>query len=553
MLQLTSIPTLARNANRLREIGTILARYGLAEWLHRLDIHFARGLFKGRDGTELSEHSQETRVRLALSDLGPTFIKLGQMLSTRPDLVGNALAEELARLRDDVAADPPERVRATIEAELGQPIGELFAEFEDHPLGSASIGQVHRARLHDGTSVVVKLQHPEVESRLRIDLDILIGIAELVEKYLPEFQQYRPRATAAEFQRTLLRELDFGREERNLQQFANNFARNDGVHFPTTYPDYSTNRVLTMELLDGIKLSDPVRLQALHHDLNEIARRGAVAFLDMIFRDGFYHADPHPGNLMVLRSGVIGVLDCGSVGRLDQKRREEIEDVLLAIATADAQGLTTKILRLAAAPPNIDQGRFSTDITDFLSYHGSQGLAQLSVGKALQELFDILRRYQLVLPADLAMLLRVLILLEGTSRLLSPSFSLIELIRPYQRTLLRRRLSPMRHVRRLRRLYQEMEYVAEVLPRLVIDLLQQVQQGRFTVPMEHRHLEPAINRLVFGMLTSALFLGSALLWSHHVPPLLGGVPVFGALGCILSAMLGIRLLWAINRSGHLDP
>src|SRR5947209_6030349 len=274
MVTLASIPQFARNANRLREILTILSKYGLAGWINRLDIDFMKGWLKGRDGVGLAQLSQESRIRLALTELGTTFIKLGQMLSTRADLIGPALAKELSQLQAGAPADPPEAARAMVEAELGQPLKELFAEFDVRPLASASIGQVHRAKLRNGQAVVVKVQHPGIEAKIRTDLDILIGLAELAEQFVPELRRYRPRATTGEFQRILLRELDFGREERNLQQFASNFANNAGVCFPVPYAELSTGRVLTMQYLEGVKIAEPQRLEEMGYDLDEIARRG---------------------------------------------------------------------------------------------------------------------------------------------------------------------------------------------------------------------------------------------------------------------------------------
>jgi ubiquinone biosynthesis protein len=550
-MRFTSIPQYARNANRVGEIAATLGKYGLADWIHRLGLDFAKGWLRSTQGHGLGDLGFETRLRLVLTDLGTTFIKLGQMLSTRDDLIGTKLAQELAQLQDNAPADPPAVARATLEAELGRPVQELFAEFEDQPLASASIGQVHRARLRDGRPVAVKVQHPGIESRVRTDLEILLALAEWAEKRIPEVRQYQPRATAAEFQRTLLRELNFGREERNLQQFAANFSKDPTVRFPATCPDLSTSRVLTMEFLEGVKVSDVERVRALGFDLNDIARRGAAIFLEMIFRDGFFHADPHPGNLLVLPDGVIGMLDCGMVGRLDERLRDHIEELLLAILSRDGILLAALITRIGQIPPGLDQAGLTSDLTDFLMYHGTKSLDRFDLGGALTEMTEIIRRYHILLPAGIALLLKVLVMLEGTSRLLNPQFSLVELMRPYQVKLLKRRLSPKRQVRKLHRLYQEWEALGAVLPQGIRDVLQQVQSGRFIVHLEHKGLEPSVNRLVFGMLTSALFLGSAWMWSNGVASI-GGVSVVGLLGCAISMVLGVRLLWAIRKSGRLD-
>jgi ubiquinone biosynthesis protein len=557
-MKLTSIPQFARNANRMRQIGTILAKYGFADWVARLNLGFAKGLFREKDGQRLADLTHETRIRLVLTELGTTFIKLGQMLSTRPDLIGPELAKELTSLQDQARADSPEIIKHAIEKELGKPVTELFAEFDDQPLASASIGQVHRARLQDGTQVVVKVQHPDIEKAIRNDLEILIALAELAEKYLEEARPYRPQALALEFQHVLLRELDFMRELRNLEQFGSNFSGDERVHFPKAFPELSTSRVLTMEMLQGTRLVD-VSLTSSETggrvalcDREELAKRGAQVFLEMIFRDGFYHADPHPGNILVLDSCVIGLLDCGMVGRIDENLRNEIEDMLMAISHRDALHLTSIITRIGSVPPTIDQSAFIVDIADYLAYYGGLGLDQLDLGGALNELTQIIRRYHIVLPSGVALLIKVLVMLEGTSQLLNPHFNLTELIQPYQGKLMWRRLSPTRYVLKFWRLFREWEYLAELLPRGLTDILQQVQSGRFEVHLEHKSLEPSVNRLVLGMLTAALFLGSALLWSMKVELWGWDFSLLGVIGCILSFTLGLRLLWAIRKSGKLE-
>jgi ubiquinone biosynthesis protein len=551
-MKLLSFPQFARHANRVREILTILSKYGLADWVSRLDLNFAKALFRSADGAGLADLTTEKRIRLSLTELGTTFIKLGQVLSTRADLVGAPLATELSVLQCDAPADAPNIVRATIEKELARPLDQVFADFEDKALASASIAQVHRARLRDGQRVVIKVQHPAIEGRIRTDLDILVALADLAEQYLPEMHRYRPRAVATEFQRMLLRELDFGREQRHLVQFARNFACDAAVHFPVPRPDLSTARVLTMEYLDGVPITEAEKLAAVGYDREEIARRGACVFLDMIFRDGFYHADPHPGNILVLAGGVIGMLDCGMVGRLDDRLREQIEDLLLAIATGDSVHLTSMLTRISAVPARLDQAAFSADVADFLFYYSSQPLDQLDLAEALTEMVEIIRRHQLVLPTSIAVLIKVLVMLQGTARLLNPHFNLTELIGPYQRKMVWRRLSPARQVQKLRRAYHEWQYLAEILPRGVGDILQQVQTGRFEVPVEHRRLEPTLNRLVFGFLTGSLFVGSALLCGYRVPPQLGDVSIVGGMGIALSVLMALRLMWAIRKSGNLD-
>jgi ubiquinone biosynthesis protein len=557
LIKITTIPQIYRNLKRSIEILSVLSKYGLADWISRLDLEFAKEIFKNRDGELLARQTLETRVRLALTELGPTFIKLGQVLSTRADLVGVELAAELSQLQADVPADPPPVVKATIAGELGRPIDLLFAEFDDVPLASASIGQVHRARLIGGKEVVVKVRRAGIEHKVAVDLEILTGLAQLAAK-VPEFQNYRPAAIVEEFRRTLLRELDFSRERRNMQQFARNFATDPTVRIPRAEPGLCTSRVLTMERLCGIKLADADRLTRAGIDLEEAARQGARLFLEMIFTHGFYHADPHPGNLLLLEGGVIGLLDYGMVGRIDEGLLEDIEEMLLAVGNRDSVQLTSIITRVGATPAMLDTASLSLDVSDYLSHYANQPLNEFNLSGALNEMISIIRRYQIMLPARLSLLIKVLVMLEGTARLVSPRFSLIEILEPYRSKMLLRRLSPGRQLRKLRRLYSELEHLAAVLPRGILDIVQQVQSGRFDIHLDHRGLEPSVNRLVLGLLTSALFLGSSMLLSTNVPPLLklpwmeGHLSILGFAGCTLAIALGLRLLRAINKSGHLD-
>ena len=550
-MRITTIPQIYRNVNRWREILSILSKYELAAWIGRLGPDFAKDLLKARGGDAIARQPRKVRIRMALSELGPTFIKLGQVLSTRPDLVGVELAEELQSLQTDVPADPPAVVRAVVEEELKRPLEKAFAEFDLQSFASASIAQVHRARLHSGESVVVKVQHADIRRRVEVDLDILVGVAMLAER-IPEFVNFRPEATAAEFRRTMRRELDFGRELRNMQEFARHLADESLVRIPRVFTELSTSRVLTMELIQGIPLIDTARLTAAGYNLEELARRGAQLYMEMIFGRGFYHADPHPGNVLILPGGVIGLLDYGMVGRIDESLMENITDMLMAIGELDSEQLTMIVMRSGVVPPSLDRAGLSLDIADFISYYGNQSLDQFDVGRALREITEVIWRHGIMLPARLAMLLKVLITLEGTGRLLNPKFNLMEVMTPYRRRLLMARLSPRRQWRKFRRILGELRRLADVLPRGLTEILQQVQNGQFDVHLDHRGLEPSVNRLVLGMLASALFLGSSLLLSREVPPRIYGISVPGFAGAALAIALGLRLWRAISKSGHLD-
>ena len=384
------------------------------------------------------------------------------------------------------------------------------------------------------------------------DLDILAGLAELAEKHSAELRRYQPAAVVRQFRRTLLRELDFTSERRNLQEFAELFAQDDTVHFPRAYEEFSTRRVLTMEQLEGILGTDHAALAASGADLDEFAHRGANMYLQMIFRDAFYHADPHPGNLMLLPGGVVGVLDCGMVGRLDEELAETLEDLLMAVVNHNSLDLGESILRLGSAPPDTRRDELRADLTDFVADYLGQSIQDMDMSGALNSLFEIIRRYNITLPPPLALLLRTLIELEGTAQRLSPEFSLAGVFRPFYSTMVRRRLSVRRILGRLQHAYRDWERLVESLPRDLGDVVRRVRDGTFSVHLDHRHIDPVVNRLVLGVMTAAMFVGSSLLWSMKAPPTVAGISVFGATGYLIAAYFGWRLLRAIKKSGDID-
>jgi len=548
-MKLDSLPNLVRDSKRLHEVVSTLGRYGLAPWLEKVNVGWLRKQLESADGQRIADLSQGARLRLAMTDLGTTFIKLGQILSTRPDLVGPDVTDELTQLQAGTPPDPPEAVRHAIQTELGATPEELFLEFDDVAKASASIGQVHFAKLKDGTPVVVKLQHPGIEGKIRSDMEILRNLAELAERYSGRARQFRAVDTLDEFARTLFAELDFTRERRNLERFNANFAQDPQIRIPQPYPELSTSRVLTMDRLDGVGIGERDALLAKGYDLSDLARRGANLFLEMIFRDGFYHADPHPGNLLVLEDASIGLLDCGMVGRIDETFREQFEDLLMAAASNDAQSVTDSICELGSVPREMDPDALRSELDAYLAEYGSQDLNEFDLGGALEQMMAIIRRYNILLPTRVTLLIKVLVMLEGTARELSPDFSLAEILDPYKEKILKRRMAPGRLLKKARRNLADWNRLIEMAPRELADILTQIKRGKFDVHLEHRKLDTIANRVVMGILSAALFVGSSMIWSSSAPPLIAGVPVFGVLGCGLALAMGVQLARAIKRSG----
>ena len=583
-----SVPQLYRNVRRWTEIVSVLSKYGLADWLSQFHIDFLTNLLGASEGQSQSNLTQQQRIRMALAELGPTFIKFGQLLSTRPDAIGQELAEELSKLQSDTPSDDFETVKSIVESELGKPLEEVFGDFETTPIASASIGQVHLAKISadkfccepsdpaDAESgmidVVVKVRHAGNESKIETDLDIISGLAQLAER-IDEFKAYQPVQVVNALSRSMRRELDFEREQRNLIQFAGMFKKNKSIVTPRPYPDLCSSRMITMQRVVGNDLKEASRNGTSKEKLSWVASTGADLYLQMIFNHGFYHADPHPGNILLTNDGKIGLLDFGMVGRISEQLREDIESMLVAIVNQDVPMLTSLIRRVGNCPPDLDDAALSSDIADFVGQYSTQNVSHFDMSGALKDFVTVVRQYKITLPAEASLLIKVLVTLEGTGRMLAPDFSLMEIMKPFQRMLVLKRLSPTRQMRKMRRFYLEVEQLVDALPTRLTNILEQVQSGSFDVHLVHRRLGPTANRLVVGLMTSALFLGSSLMLSYKVPPILFPTEVMGPngqivrtlpwhgvmdlsaiglAGVIVSILMGLRLMWAIRKSGNLD-
>ena len=659
-MKITAIPQLYRNLRRWREILAVLRRYGLADWLTHFHLPF-RDALKDRGGVPLSNYSREQRVRMALTDLGPTFIKLGQVLAGRPDLVGPALGEELKRLRINVPPDPIEKVRATLREELGEDYQRHFRSIDPIPLATASIGQVHRAELNNRTKVVIKVQRQDIDRTMRQDVEVLVGLAQLAKR-VDALAAWGPSDMVRQLAPMIMRELDFTRERQNLEHFAEIFrTRQADVVIPRAFTELCTQRVLVMDELLGqpleaflrddagppkthrdgknhsAELSPEAELspdlsspdltsvrpaaneESLSGDSNEsdcrtesasptsaeledsrvhksqkaspsIASNGnskpvtrpaagsrqwgserenrkrklsetiASVYLTMLFDEAMFHADPHSGNLVVMDDGLLGILDFGMVGRIDEALRETIEEMLVAISSGDQHRLMRLIRRIGDPPPTLDESALAIDVAEFIGTYGRQSLGSFDMTGALNDLSALLHRHSIRLPNQSALLLKMLISLEGTLRELGASFDSLEVVRKFVQQTMVRRLSPKRRIRQARRIYLEAENFLEAAPDEVISLLRQARRGEVRMTLEHQRLGPTVNRMVLGLMASAVFLGSALMLAMKVPPLLFPTPsvlqmqdisLLGLIGVIGSMTVMMWLLLAINRSGHL--
>lgn len=565
---LIRIPQTVRNLARLREIGAVLVKYGWGDLVPRFGPAATVDRLRRRLGREPAGAPgwealrTEQRIRMAFEELGPTFIKLGQVLATRPDLIPMSLVEELRQLQDRVPPFPAEQARAEIERELGRPIAQLFASFEDAPLAAASIAQVHRATLSDGSAVVVKVRRPGLERIIANDLDILGALASFLEDNAPETRQFSPRAIAEEFRRSIWREIDLSREARNIERFARNFRGDSAVHVPRVHLERSSRTVLTLEYIDGIKASDVAALEAAGIDRGELARRGVEFVVKQIFLHGFFHADPHPGNLFVLRDGRIAPIDMGMMGVLDRDTRDALLELLVGLLMGDAAKIVALFRRLELVDERADLSGLRRDAQELLDAYRELPLEQVDIAVLLGELFEVLARHRVQVPPDLMLTGKALATVEGVARELDPRLDPLQVMRPLVlRWYLERLADPRFLARDAIRAGEETITLLATLPRELTTVVRSLRSGQLKLVAEiggfeqaERNRARSANRLAMSLMVSALIVGSALLLAAPFGgPFLFGVPLRSSLGVLglLTAGVGyLMIAWGFLRSGR---
>ncbi|MCW5655526.1 AarF/UbiB family protein [Hydrogenophaga sp.] len=551
----------ARDMGRLHAILGVLIRHGFGDTVRRLGLgdalERAGHALNWTHVADLAHLPPPVQVRMAMEELGPAFVKLGQVLAGRADLFGLDWIAEFEKLHSHVPAVPLDALRPQLREDLGDEPEAVFAHFEAEPLAAASIAQVHRALLHDGTEVVVKIRRPGITETIEADLRLLARLAALAEDQLPALRPYQPRQLVRELARSLQRELDLASECRNAERIAANMATLPWIVVPRVHWKHTSARVNVQDFVGGVPGDALDRLDAAGLNRQLLARRGAQAVLKMIVQDGLFHADPHPGNVFYLSGDRIAFIDFGMVGRLSQRRREELLTLLLGLVENQPQAVADVLLDWTGDGHGVNLASLETEIEAFVEQYQGAPLAQLDLGQMLADVTAILREHQLALPGDLALLIKAFITLEGLGRGLDPGFHMTTEALPLLRQVVRERYQPRALGRRAWQTLRRALAVAEQLPHDVSHLLRNARRGKLQVGIELAHLrrvgnqiDRAANRLAMALVIAALIIGSSIVMTVQGGPTLLGLPLFGFLGFVGAVLGGLWLVRAIWRSSR---
>lgn len=545
-----------RNIDRMHHISEVAVRHGFGYFFerHRLSSLLPSRLRPAKPPPE----SRGQHIREMLEELGPTFIKFGQLMSTRPDLLPPDIIVELRKLQDDVPSFPVELARQTIEEELGLTVDQLFLEFEEEPIAAASIGQVHRAILPNGEQVIVKVQRPDARKLVQSDIDLLYQLARLVQKHSRQELFLDPVGLVDEFARGIRGELDYGAEARNANRFGELFKDDPRVHIPRVYWEYSTRKVLTLEYIEGTQVVDVDADNWSMPQRKALAKLIAETWMKQIFVDGFFHGDPHPANILVLADGSIGLVDFGIAGRLPPRDRQNVINLFVDVMQERIENIPRRLADLGVQFPRENQAEFIAETRELFARYFGANLSEIDAVEVFRDVFSAIHRLQLKLPSQYLLLDKTIATLEGIGVQLYPPFNVFEVARPFAREFMRQRYSP-------KFLFAEggeqlLSYlqVAKEYPFQIYDTLEKMRSGDMEINFIHRNLEDTMrrlasitNRLVIAVVLSSLIMGSSIigLFAEGGPRLLG-ISIFALVGFVVSAFFGLWLVVDILRSGR---
>lgn len=544
-----------RNVNRLRVIINVLFKHGLGFIITKLDLGKYIPFTKRYRYNRIPSEELPVRLRLVCEDLGPTFIKFGQMLGTRPDLIPQEYIKEFEKLQENIPPCSYEEVRKQIKNQTGKTVENIFASFDPQPIGSASVAQVHAAKITEGEQVVVKIQRPRIADVIAADLDILYFIAQLIEKKIEEMKLYRPVNLIQEFDRALNKELDFTHESRNIKKIMRNFKDDTTVHIPKVYTELTTKKMLTIEKINGIQISNIAVIEAQGMERTEIAKHAVAAVFKQIFEHGFFHADPHPGNVYVLEDNVICFLDFGLMGYVDEELKTELSDIFLGIIKKEPNKIIRTFIKKKIINEHIEIRRLTHDMSDLIDKYYDQPLGNIQIGSLFQEMTGLIHQYRIYTPAEYVLLARALIGVEAMVRQLDPEINVVKYVEPYAKKLILQKYAPARIIEEGGILVGKIMHLIKNFPDDTMYILNKIKEGKLHVEFEHKGLEKLIktlgtvsSQISISLIIAALMIGSSLIIQTNRGILLFGYPLIGIIGYSIAAVISVFLFISIIRT-----
>lgn len=548
-----------RNINRYRQIVSVLVKHGFYDFVSRNETFKTWGLkkrFLKNKPVDYIPGNKWERIRMVLENLGPAYIKLGQFLSNRPDVIPLELAKELMKLLDSVPPFPKEKVHEIIKKDLGIPVEEAFQNFKDKPFSSASIAQVHKARLKTGEKVAVKIQRPDIEAMIESDLDIMIQLAGLITGFFETGAGIDPQRIISEFKQEINKELDFVREYTNILRFKVKFKDDSRISVPEVYSKFSGKHILTMEFIEGTSLKKHEFTK--ESDKEKFIKNLTELVFIQIFENGYFHADPHSANIIIRDDSTICFIDFGLIGIISPNERSQLTNMITAVVKVQSKALTRAILKICTMEENSTIGELENEIYKLVDYYSYLPLKDIKLANFFNDVFNLISKHRIRIPLDIYLLTKALTTLEGTVRKIDPEFNPLVHIEPLLKEKIHKEKSPINFIQSLYNSICDYGVVLSELPDDIRDLIRQFKQQKLQIQFEHKGLEPMLhthdqisNRISFAIITAAMMIGSSLILHSNIPPKLYDIPLIGLFGFLVSMLMSLFLLWAIIRHGRL--